>query len=169
MITTENKPASNAERGRRMICLLIVIILLPVIFLAGKSAMSRQPASLGVKNGQLAGCPRSPNCVSTQADNDKHAVEPLPLHGSAEDAMTRLKSVIAEMPRTDIVTAEDSYLHVEFRTLVFRFVDDVEFQMDADAKLIQIRSASRTGYSDLGANRTRVQVIRAAWAAASKC
>jgi uncharacterized protein (DUF1499 family) len=41
------------------------------------------------------------------------------------------------------------------------FVDDVEFLIDDSAKLINVRSASRLGQSDLGVNRKRIETIRA--------
>ncbi|HEY9596037.1 MAG TPA: DUF1499 domain-containing protein, partial [Cyanophyceae cyanobacterium] len=41
------------------------------------------------------------------------------------------------------------------------FVDDVEFFLDDNANVIQVRSASRLGESDLGVNRKRIETIRA--------
>jgi len=62
-----------------------------------------------------------------------------------------------------IITEEGSYLHAETRSFLFRFVDDVEFMMDTDSRVIHVRSASRTGYSDLGVNRRRVERLRRAF------
>jgi uncharacterized protein (DUF1499 family) len=70
--------------------------------------------------------------------------------------------VLAEK-RATIVEEKADYLHAEMRSLIFRFVDDVEFSLDADAGLINVRSASRVGYSDFGVNRRRMQRIRAAF------
>ena len=64
------------------------------------------------------------------------------------------------MPRSKIVTADDRYMHVEVASRLFRFVDDVEFLIEPDAKTIQFRSASRVGRSDLGVNRQRMEEIR---------
>jgi len=55
----------------------------------------------------------------------------------------------------------------EFRSPLFSFTDDVECRLDAAAHQIEIRSASRAGHSDLGANRKRVEAIRTAFAAGS--
>ncbi len=74
-----------------------------------------------------------------------------------------MKRAIASMPRTTIVTEEGAYLHVEFRTALFRFTDDVEFVVDPETKQIDFRSASRIGYSDLGTNRRRMEAVRAAY------
>ena len=83
-----------------------------------------------------------------------------------EEAMKGLVAVIESMRRTKIVTMTDDYLHVEFRSLVFRFVDDVEFYFDDRGKTIHLRSASRVGHSDLGVNRKRVERIREVFDAA---
>lgn len=72
--------------------------------------------------------------------------------------MARLKQVLARQPRTTIVTEAHNYLHVEFRSAILRFVDDVEFLVNDAA--IQVRSASRVGYSDFGVNRKRIETLR---------
>jgi len=77
--------------------------------------------------------------------------------------MDKLKRVVNKIPRTNVVTAGDNYLHAEFRSRIFRFVDDVEFLVEPEAKRIGFRSASRVGYSDLGVNRRRMEEIRAAF------
>lgn len=108
-------------------------------------------------------CPDTPNCVSSQAVDAEHAIEPIAFSGPAAEAMQRLVTVLDELPRSKAVTRSDSYLHYEFRSLLFRFVDDVECLLDADNGVIHIRSASRVGRSDLGVNRKRVERIRAGY------
>jgi uncharacterized protein (DUF1499 family) len=76
------------------------------------------------------------------------------------DAMAFLKTMIAGLPRTKLVEEDDTYLHYEFTSLLLRFVDDVEFLFDDETKTIHFRSASRTGYGDLGVNRRRMEDIR---------
>jgi len=119
-----------------------------------------RPHNLGVKDGALAACPDSPNCVSTQAKDARHAIAPLTYTTSREQALQRLTDIIRSLPRTRIVTSRADYLHVEFTSALFRFVDDVEFFLDDTAKTIHFRSASRLGYSDLGVNRKRMEEIR---------
>jgi len=58
------------------------------------------------------------------------------------------------------VVEEEHYWRIEFRSRVFKFVDDVELLFDRQNKLIQVRSASRVGHSDFGVNRKRVERIR---------
>ena len=60
-----------------------------------------------------------------------------------------------------LVEEDETYLHYEATSLLLRFVDDVEFLFDDEAKTINFRSASRTGYGDLGVNRTRMEQVRA--------
>jgi uncharacterized protein (DUF1499 family) len=74
--------------------------------------------------------------------------------------------VIGAVPRLKIVTESGDYLHAEATSLIFRFVDDVEFFVDREAKVIHFRSASRVGHSDLGVNRARMENIREAFQAA---
>ena len=124
-----------------------------------------RPDGLGPRDGRLAPLPSSPNAVSSQSEDASRRVEPLAFSGDPAAALARLRRVVEAMPRTRVVGAEPSYLHVEFTSRVFRFVDDVEFLVDASASRIDVRSASRVGYSDLGANRARVEAIREAFAA----
>ena len=111
----------------------------------------------------LAPCPASPNCISSKATDPEHFTEPLHFNGDASLAWNRLKSALGKESRLSIVEDTGSYLHAEVRSLVFRFVDDVEFVLDPEAGVIQVRSASRTGYSDFGVNRRRVERIRKAF------
>ena len=110
---------------------------------------------------QLPPCPSSPNCVSTQAQDAGHAIAPIRYRKSRAEAREALKEVIRSLPRTKLVEEDESYLHYEFTSLLLRFVDDVEFVFDDEAKTIHFRSASRTGYGDLGVNRTRMEQVRA--------
>lgn len=108
----------------------------------------------------LRTCPDNPNCVSTQATGEGHAIAPFQYKKSRAEAKEALKSVIGTLPRTKLIDEDESYLHYEFTSLLFRFVDDVEFLFDDNAKMIHFRSASRIGYSDLGVNRKRMEQVR---------
>ena len=108
----------------------------------------------------LKTCPQSPNCVSSQEGDPEHAIAPLVYTSSATEAYARLKKVLSGMKRIKIVAEKEDYLHAEAKSLIFRFVDDVEFYFPANEKIIHVRSASRVGYSDMGVNRKRVEEIR---------
>ncbi|MGM0578459.1 MAG: DUF1499 domain-containing protein [Myxococcota bacterium] len=114
---------------------------------------------------RLRPCPSSPNCVSTQADPDdtQHHIPPLRMDGDLETAREHLERIVLGMPRSRIVDEGERYLHVTFRSRLFGFVDDVEFLLEPDEGLIQMRSASRKGWSDLGVNRRRLETIRRRW------
>ena len=122
------------------------------------------PENLGVSAGQLAPCPPSPNCVVSQGveDDPKHAIAPLEYHRDRETAQAALVEVLGVIPRTTIATNEPGYIRVEFETRLMGFVDDGEFYFPEDEQLVQVRSASRLGESDLGLNRRRLEQIRLA-------
>lgn len=107
----------------------------------------------------LKECPDSPNCVFTQSEQTEKKMDPLPFTGSATDMAEHIKKVVLAMPRTELKKHEGNYLHFTFKSRIFGFVDDVEFEIDESAGLVNFRSASRTGYSDMGANRKRMDAV----------
>jgi uncharacterized protein (DUF1499 family) len=107
-----------------------------------------------VKDGRLAPCRRSPNCVSSQADPSDGEHYIAPLRASLQD----VRRAVESLPRTRIVLAHPDYLYAEFRSRLLRFVDDVEFFFDGAA--VQVRSASRLGRRDFGVNRARIEKLR---------
>ena len=131
-----------------------------LLFVAGMfflSFSSKPPENLGVVDGRLAACPDSPNCVSTQTSDASKRMEPIDVSGAAGNVLERVANVINRQPRSRIVEQTDHYLHAEFTSMLFRFVDDVEFFLDDERRQLHFRSASRVGYSDLGANRRRME------------
>jgi uncharacterized protein (DUF1499 family) len=104
-------------------------------------------------------CPDKPNCVTSQAPRGPRRMEPLLYEGSLQEARQRLLAIIRSFPRTTVVQDSDYYLRVEFRSSIFSFVDDVEFEFDDVAKLVHFRSASRVGYYDFGVNRRRMATV----------
>ena len=117
-----------------------------------------KPEQLGVSIGRLTECPSSPNCVSSQARDEAHRIAPLVFKDEPESAFARLKQILVRRRNTTIIEEHPGYLRVEFHTLLF--TDDGEFLLDVEQRLIQVRSASRLGYSDLGKNRSRLEEIR---------
>lgn len=116
-------------------------------------------------SGPLAECPPSPNCVRSEPGTDaEHAIEPLPL-GDPATVRERLVALVEGFPRTELRVVRDDYLHATFTSRIWRFVDDVELRVDREAGVVHVRSASRVGRGDLGANRARVEAMRAAWLA----
>lgn len=109
---------------------------------------------------QLPPCPSSPNCVSSLAADEDHFIAPFKIAGNVEQAWAALKIALLGQSRTVITSETGDMLHAEATSLVFRFVDDIDAILDTDAKVIHIRSASRTGYGDFGVNRKRVENLR---------
>lgn len=144
--------------GYWLLCLAVMVV----------GCSGNRHAQVGMVGGRLAACPDSPNCVSSQSDGPRHAIDPLRYEGTAAKARELLIETVAGMKRTRMVAAKELYLHAEFTSAVFRFVDDVEFLLDDGTKTIHVRSASRVGYSDLGANRRRVEEIRSRFDALKK-
>jgi uncharacterized protein (DUF1499 family) len=125
------------------------------------------PTNLGAKDGRLAPCPSSPNCVASQAvpGDATHHIAPIAFTGDARAAWRALREVVAASARAQIVAERDDYLRAEFASKVMGFVDDVEFLLDPGARAIHVRSASRLGYRDFGVNRARIEALRAQLAA----
>ena len=135
-----------------------------MIVMTGAAVLGSGAACSGQRRGEAADrlkpCPDSPNCGSSLSSDPRHRVAPIVHTNSSAGARERLLGVIRSMPRARIRSHEGPCLHVEFTSAVFRFVDDVEFFIDEAEKVIHVRSASRVGYWDLGANRRRVEEIR---------
>jgi len=132
-----------------------------VFMLWGISIVSvGRPNNIGLKNDLLAPCPSSPNCVLSQASDAKHKIKPIYYAASVEAAKGILNKVIQSMDGTRIITQEKVYWHVEFTTRWLSFIDDVEFYFVDTEALIHLRSASRSGFWDLGVNRKRAEEIR---------
>ncbi|MGK5094330.1 DUF1499 domain-containing protein [Deltaproteobacteria bacterium TL4] len=124
------------------------------------TSIAGRPNNLGVKEGKLAIGPLTPNYVSSQAKIAFQRVKPFRYQGSPEEAMKRLHDIISSMSEAEIIKNEDLYLYAEYTSKLMRFVDDLEFYLDEREKVIHVRSASRLGLSDFGANRRRVETIR---------
>jgi uncharacterized protein (DUF1499 family) len=114
----------------------------------------------GLKDGKLRPCPDKRNCVCTQDPAEQNRIEPLRYDATPEEAREKLLGVIRHMERSTLVQVDPDYIHAEFRSAVFSFIDDVEFLFDDGAKLIHFRSAARTGYYDFNVNRKRMEDIR---------
>lgn len=136
------------------------VLLFSFIFLAGCAG---SVPKLGVTDGQLSPCPITPNCVYSQATAKSDFIEPLYFTGTQLEAKERLIKVLKGMPRTTIIEEQNDYIRAESASAVFGFVDDLEFYFPVEESgtiIIQTRSASRLGLSDLGVNRRRIEGIR---------
>ena len=135
--------------------------------LFGNLLAGSPPAALGVRDGRLAPCPASPNCVSSQAADADHRIAPIAYTGDAAGALSKLARVIAAQGGATIAAQHDGYLYATFQTPLMGFVDDVEFIVDPARRMIDVRSASRLGRRDFGVNRKRIEALRTAMAKAA--
>lgn len=108
--------------------------------------------------GILEKCPERPNCVSSQATDKKHKITPFYFRGNPAISWDAIVRIVNSQPRTAIVRLTDRYLHAECRSRI-GFIDDLELLSDPETGVIDIRSASRSGYYDLGVNRRRVSLL----------
>ena len=121
-----------------------------------------RPTSLGIKDGRLAACPSTPNCVSSDAADASHMIAAFTLSAPPEQAWRALLGALESLPRVKIITATADYVHAECSSAFFGFVDDLELHLRASENLIAVRSAARLGYGDFGVNRRRVEMLRGA-------
>ena len=121
----------------------------------------------GVRNGMLQPPLPTPNSVSSQTllwpghrQRDYAAIAPLALRGDGPGTIAKLKTLMRTESGATIVEQRPDYLYVQYTTPLLKFVDDVEFWFDPANGVIQVRSASRVGRSDLGVNRQRIETLR---------
>jgi uncharacterized protein (DUF1499 family) len=107
------------------------------------------------EDGRLSPCPATPNCVCSDAADTAHAIAPLTIRGDPAAAWQSLIDHVSAQARFTVMEQRADYLRLEARTRWLRFVDDVEFHWRPERHEIAMRSASRVGHSDLGANRAR--------------
>ena len=131
-----------------------------LIFMTINGCTGKRPDNIGVSGNHLQACPDKPNCVSSDATDEEHQIAPFQLKGNATSKWPQVVESVRAGTRVNIVTSTDTYLHAEYTSLIFRFVDDVELLVNPSTGVVSIRSASRLGKSDLGANRKRVEALR---------
>jgi len=136
---------------------LATVVLGPVVVLAGMSIASRWMSPPGLtEDGHLRACLSRPNCVRSGGASGASPLQAIEAR-EPDAAWRAVIEILAAEPRAEIVSQTDRYVHARFTTPVFRFIDDVEFLRDEENGRIDFRSASRVGYSDLGANRRRME------------
>jgi uncharacterized protein (DUF1499 family) len=144
---------------------LLGLLSLGILLMAGLSISSRYKSpAVGLSNGRLLPCPETPNCVSSEAgEGVKSAIEPLLITSASESAWADARQAVSNIGG-NIVEETPGYLRATVPSTFFRFIDDLELRLDADAGVIHIRSASRVGHSDMGANRKRIDRLRSTYA-----
>ncbi len=104
-------------------------------------------------------CPDKPNCVSSQATGD-HYIEPINLSGkTTAEIVTAIETVLGHWENIAITSTQDNEIKAISTSKWFKFKDDISLKINSDGT-VDVKSASRTGYSDLGVNRERVESLR---------
>lgn len=155
--------------------LYTIIVLVVILLLAAQFGLlsGKQPNNIGVTSERLKPPSKTRNSVSSQAylhtdhvQMQYASIEPLPFkNNNAANSMQVLISVLKNTPGVTIVDAKPDYIYAHAKTKVLKFVDDVEFWVNPAKGVIDVRSASRLGREDFGANRVRVEAIRSAYMA----
>ena len=107
------------------------------------------PTDLGVHNGALAPCPSPAHCARV----DWPVADP-------QAALVALVPVVQATPLTTVEEQGDGYLHATASSALFGFVDDLELYADTAHGVLQARSVSRLGDSDLGVNAQRLAALQ---------
>jgi len=139
--------------------LILILIVTFVLYLYWQNS---QAPELGVVDGQLQPLGPKPNSVSTQTDIAEKRVDPLPMKESTASTIAAIKAAIEnyDFGKSAIQLETNSYIYARFITPTMRWVDDVEFWIDTESKLVHFRSSSRAGYSDQGLNKQRYEALR---------
>jgi uncharacterized protein (DUF1499 family) len=163
----------------KVVKVLVYALLALIVALLAAAQMGmlsgRQPADLGVKQGRLKAPSNTPNSVSSQADlYPDHPqlanamIEALPLkHGDASASVKALVNALSSLQGVSVVEQRHDYVHAEAQTPWLKFVDDMEFWVNPERQIIEVRSASRMGRKDFGVNRQRIETLRKAYLADS--
>src|SRR5690349_7580455 len=109
---------------------------------------------------RLADCPSAPRCVSSQAADERHRVEPFTLADPGEQGWARVVEEVRKSERTTIQHSDGRYLRAEVLSPWHVYTDDLELLRGADGR-VDVRSSARIGYYDFRVNRRRVDALRA--------
>lgn len=146
-----------------------LLILIAVVLLAGFALRAYMPkfgssAAFGLAQtedeNKLGDCPNTPNCQGSESSRASQQVDRIVIEGDPGKAMETLVNIVSAQATAALVKQEGAYVHFTFTTPALQFVDDVEMLISDDQQSLQIRSASRLGKSDLGANEKRIAALR---------
>ncbi|MFK7956878.1 MAG: DUF1499 domain-containing protein [Lysobacterales bacterium] len=138
-----------------VIFLIVALAIVAGFFWLGFSSRSNPPA-LGINGNQFVACPDSPNCVSSDATGADHGFPTLEL--SATATWPAISAQVEQMDGVTITEQSPGYLRAEVRSSIFGFVDDLEVHQRDNS--LALRSSSRVGHSDMGANRKRLESLQ---------
>ena len=124
------------------------------------SCTGQKPDDLGVFDNQFSPCPESPNCVSSDAEDDAHNIEVFKLNPDYKNNWQAIYETVSSLTRTKVITFNQHYIHAECSSAFFGFVDDLQLHLREQEEYVAVKSAARLGHSDFGVNRKRVNHLR---------
>jgi len=127
--------------------------LAAMLLLAGCSSSPDKPQT----RQELPECGWLPNCVNSQSGRGAQASEPI--RANAEQ-WQQLKAWIARQDDWEITIDDRNFIQAIVKTPMMQFRDDIQLLFLPDEQLIQVRSSSRLGLSDIGTNARRVETLR---------
>jgi len=145
--------------------LLYVLIAVVVLYLCLRitiSITSKNKVATGFNTdtATLSDCAFKENCQSSVDKNSENRVEPLSITGDRQQAIATAAGILQSETKANIVSQSPTYLHATFQTGLMGYIDDVEFLLDDTSSKLHVRSASRLGIKDLGANKKRIELLR---------
>jgi len=149
-------PAFRLCLPRLLAGLLLVLLLgVPALALPRQAEASLLhlegpvPGDLGLHGGSLSPCAAPAHCARA----DWPITDP-------EAALSALVPILETTEGVRILQRDGRYLHATATSRLFGFVDDLELYAQPAAGLLQARSSSRLGDSDLGVNGRRLAALR---------
>ena len=127
--------------------------LAAILALAGCSSSPNKPQT----RDALPECGWLPNCVNSQSGRGAQASEPISANAQQ---WQQLKAWIAQQQDWEVAVNESNFIQAVVKTPTLGFRDDVQLLFLPDEQIIQLRSSSRLGLSDLGTNARRVETLR---------
>ncbi len=100
---------------------------------------------------ELSKCLIHSNCILVEWEFD-----------NINEKYEKLIEIASKLPRTKEIERTRDYWHGVCRSLIFRFPDDLEIlrlKRKNSRTIIQVKSASKFGASDLGVNRKRINSL----------
>ena len=108
-------------------------------------ALYSYPSMALTQQSSLSQCAVDTNCIFVEWS-----------FSNVKEPHKKVIEIARNLPRTQTIDQTDKYWHGVVRSLIFRFPDDLEILQVPTKDIIQIRSSSRVGISDLGVNKKRI-------------
>jgi uncharacterized protein (DUF1499 family) len=147
-MSNPRNPATGMQLALHLSYTLVAMLLL-----AGCTSSPEKPQS----RQTLPECGWLPNCINSQSGRGVQASQPI--RANAEQ-WQQLKAWIAQQEDWQISVDDGNFIQAVVKTPLMGFRDDIQLLFLPDDQLIQVRSSSRLGLSDMGTNARRVETLR---------